>query len=82
MFARYIVTPVLLVWCTFLVGKFLLTDRDHLQLSGANSHLPYWVAVAAVIGFAMWGNEPDVWRYGQPGPGGRCRPICPQERSS
>jgi purine-cytosine permease-like protein len=68
MFARYIVTPVLLIWCTFLVGKFLLTDRDHLQLSGANSHLPYWVAVAAVIGFAMWGNEPDVWRYGQPRP--------------
>jgi hypothetical protein len=24
------------------------------------THLPYSVAVAAVIGFAMWGNEPDI----------------------
>jgi purine-cytosine permease-like protein len=28
--------------------------------------MPFWVAVVAVIGFAMWGNEPDFWRYGKP----------------
>ena len=28
--------------------------------------LPFWVAVGAVIGFSMWGNEPDFWRYGKP----------------
>ena len=27
---------------------------------------PFWVAVVAVIGFSMWGNEPDFWRYGRP----------------
>jgi hypothetical protein len=36
-------------------------------LTGTHAgHLGYWVAVAAVIGFAMWGNEADVWRYGRP----------------
>jgi hypothetical protein len=64
-FARYVVTPVLLVWCTYLVAKFLITDHDHVQPVGSHSHLPLCVAVAAVIGFAMWGNEPDIWRYGQ-----------------
>jgi purine-cytosine permease-like protein len=30
------------------------------------SGLPFWVAVVAVIGFSMWGNEPDFWRFGRP----------------
>jgi purine-cytosine permease-like protein len=67
-FARYLVTPVLAVWCGYLVVKGFAVDAGSLRgPSGEHlGHLPYWVAVAAVIGFAMWGNEPDIWRYGRP----------------
>src|SRR6266516_4208058 len=57
-FARYLVTPILILWCLYLVLKGFISDGGHLGGSPAGS-LPYWVAVAAVIGFAMWGNEPD-----------------------
>ena len=64
-FARYLVTPILIIWAIYMVAKGLIADGGHLGGSPQGS-LPYWVAVAAVIGFAMWGNEPDFWRYGKP----------------
>jgi purine-cytosine permease-like protein len=65
-FARYLVTPLILVWIAYLVIKVLVTDGGSLGGTPSGAGLPFWVAVAAVIGFAMWGNEPDVWRYGKP----------------
>src|SRR5712691_5478299 len=69
-FARYLVTPILILWCLYLVIKGFATDSGslgglHNVPKGAFA-LPFWVAVVAVIGFSMWGNEPDVWRYGKP----------------
>jgi purine-cytosine permease-like protein len=64
-FARYLVTPILILWCIYMVFKALISDSGHLGGSPTGT-LPYWVAVAAVIGFSMWGNEPDFWRYGRP----------------
>ncbi len=65
-FARYLVTPFLILWCLYLVIKGAI--HSHGQLGGTphGSGLPFWVAVVAVIGFSMWGNEPDVWRYAKP----------------
>jgi purine-cytosine permease-like protein len=66
-FARYLVTPVLILWCIYMVLKAVISD--HAKLGGtphASFSLPFWVAVVAVIGFSMWGNEPDFWRYGKP----------------
>jgi purine-cytosine permease-like protein len=67
-FARYLVTPILLLWCGYLVLKGLVVGAavPRVQHWVPVTHLPYSVAVAAVIGFAMWGNEPDIWRYGKP----------------
>ncbi len=66
-FARYLVTPILILWCLYMVLKAAITDGGKL---GGTPHaafsLPFWVAVVAVIGFSMWGNEPDFWRYGKP----------------
>ena len=66
-FARYLVTPILILWCIYMVLKAVITDGGKL---GGTPHaafsLPFWVAVVAVIGFSMWGNEPDFWRYGKP----------------
>jgi purine-cytosine permease-like protein len=64
-FARYLVTPILIVWCIYLVLKGFISDGGNLGGTPGGS-LPFWVAVAAVIGFSMWGNEPDFWRYGRP----------------
>ena len=66
-FARYLVTPILILWCVYMVLKAIISD--HAKLSGTppqSFSLPFWVAVVAVIGFSMWGNEPDFWRYGRP----------------
>jgi purine-cytosine permease-like protein len=68
-FARYLVTPLLILWCIYLVIKGFAADSGSLggspKITNGFNH-PYWVAVVAVIGFAMWGNEPDIWRYGKP----------------
>ena len=52
---RCLVTPVLVLWRGYLVLKGFLVDGNHLQ--GTPGTLPFWVAVAAVLGFAMWGND-------------------------
>lgn len=67
-FARYLVTPIFVLWCGYLVVKGLIVGAavPRVHNSVPVTHLPYSVAVAAVIGFARWGNEPDIWRYGKP----------------
>jgi purine-cytosine permease-like protein len=65
-FARYLVTPILILWCLYMVIKGFISDGGHFHGTPAGGGLPFWVAVVAVIGFSMWGNEPDFWRYGKP----------------
>ena len=65
-FARYLVTPLIIVWVAYMVIKAATTDSSKLGGTPHGAGLPFWVGVVAVIGFAMWGNEPDVWRYGKP----------------
>jgi purine-cytosine permease-like protein len=64
-FARYLVTPILILWCIYMVLKGFIADGGHLGGS-PHGNMTFWVAVVAVIGFSMWGNEPDFWRYGRP----------------
>ena len=66
MFARYLVTPLLILWGLYMVIKGFATDSGSFSGTPKGSGLPLWVAVGAVIGFSMWGNEPDFWRYGKP----------------
>jgi len=66
-FARYIVTPLIILWVVYLVIKVLTTNasilNDHPKGGGG---LSFFAGVGVVIGFAMWGNEPDIFRYGKP----------------
>src|SRR5437868_633025 len=55
-----------ILWCISLVLKVFFADGGKLGGTPQGSGLPLWVAVSAVIGFSMWGNEPDFWRYGKP----------------
>jgi hypothetical protein len=47
------------------VLKGFITDSGHLG-GTPGGNMPFWVAIGAAIGFSMWGNEPDFWRYGKP----------------
>jgi len=65
-FARYLVTPLIILWVVYLVIKAASTDSGSLGGTPSGTAIPFWLGVTAVIGFAMWGNEPDVWRFGKP----------------
>jgi purine-cytosine permease-like protein len=58
-FARYLVTPILILWALYMVIKGFATDSGSFSGTPKGGGLPTWVAVGAVIGFSMWGNEPD-----------------------
>jgi purine-cytosine permease-like protein len=64
--ARYIVTPLAIVWIGYLVVKTMITSPHVLGTAPHMVTLPLWAAVGGIVGNAMWGNEPDVWRYGKP----------------
>ncbi|MDQ2729483.1 MAG: hypothetical protein M3Y91_16850 [Actinomycetota bacterium] len=65
--ARYVVTPVAIVWVVYLVLRVVFTHHHLLSaVPHAGTSLPMWAAIGAITGNDMWGNEPDVWRYGQP----------------
>jgi purine-cytosine permease-like protein len=65
--ARYVVTPVAILWVVYLVLKVVFTHHHLLStVPHVGSSLPIWAAIGAIVGNDMWGNEPDVWRYGQP----------------
>jgi purine-cytosine permease-like protein len=67
-FARWFVTPALVLWVLYLVIKVIVTDGD--ELGGAPPDAlagqGFWALVGIVIGVCTWGNEPDVFRYGKP----------------
>jgi purine-cytosine permease-like protein len=66
-FARYLVTPLMFLWILYLVIKGLTKGSSFLGAHPhTSSHLSFWLALGAVIGFAIWGNEQDLFRYGKP----------------
>jgi purine-cytosine permease-like protein len=66
-FARYVVTPMIILWVLYLVIRGIF---DHSALLSAHpknvAGFTFWQSVGTVLGFAMWGNEPDLFRYGKP----------------
>jgi purine-cytosine permease-like protein len=66
-FARYLVTPLIVIWVLYLVIKVLVSYSGILndQPKGGGG-LSFLAGVAVVIGFAMWGNEQDIFRFGKP----------------
>src|ERR687887_2683045 len=65
-FARYLVTPILILWCVYMVVKAAVHSHGQLGGTPQGSGLPLWVAVTAVIGFSMGGDEPDFLGFGKP----------------
>src|SRR5207245_5102697 len=65
-FARYLVAPLMIVWVAYFVIRAFVSDGSSLHALPSGGGLSFWAAVGSVIGFAMWGNEPDIWRFGKP----------------
>jgi purine-cytosine permease-like protein len=67
-FARYLAAPLLLglVGYTF----FKVAPTCPVTALTVLPHVPLLTALTSVsgyvVGFAVWGNEPDYWRYGKP----------------
>jgi len=68
-FARYIAGPMLIAWVVLTFVKATAACSS-VVLAAPPTH-PFSYALmlvsAAVIGYAVWGNEADYWRYGKPG---------------
>jgi purine-cytosine permease-like protein len=65
-FARYVVTPLVMIWVAYMVIKGLTTG-SHLGAHPKNVlGLSIWQIIGVIVGSAMWGNEPDILRYGKP----------------
>jgi cytosine permease len=67
-FARYLAAPILIAWVgyTFLKASFscpsaVLSVHPHVSFGSALTSVS-----AFIVGFSVWGNEADYWRYGKP----------------
>jgi purine-cytosine permease-like protein len=67
-FARYVAAPSLILWVGYTLVKALGSAPPEVLASPAHCSLPVALTgvSAVVLGFAVWGNEPDYWRYGKP----------------
>jgi purine-cytosine permease-like protein len=66
-YARYIVTPLMVLWIMYLVIKGFTEGSDFLGATPeTDSPMSFWLALGAVVGFSIWGNEPDLFRFGKP----------------
>ena len=67
-FARFVAAPLLLIWIGISFVKAFPSSPG--ELLNAVPHQGNWMALCSissfVVGFSVWGNEPDYWRYAKP----------------
>ncbi len=67
-FARYFAAPVLIAWVVYTFAKAVWASP--ITVLSEPSHVSFATAFTAIssfiIGFALWGNEADYWRYSKP----------------
>ena len=66
--ARYVVTPIVLLWIAYLMIKAFGTEPS--SVLGAHpktiATMTTMQGIMAILGVCVWGDEPDFWRYGKP----------------
>jgi len=67
-FARYFAAPMLVLWVVYTFFKVVPTVSPQVWSAPAPISFMSALTIASsfVIGFAVWGNEPDYWRYSKP----------------
>ena len=67
-FARFVAAPLLLVWVGISIVKAMPPNVGELMMVAPTAG--NWHALCSisgfVVGFSVWGNEPDYWRYAKP----------------
>ncbi len=68
-FARYLAAPVLIVWVglTFFKAAAACPPTVFAMAPHQTFTQALTLVSAFVVGYGVWGNEPDYWRYGKPG---------------
>jgi purine-cytosine permease-like protein len=74
-FARWVAAPITVLWVGWMVIKGLLETSGHVLHSHVHvaAATPFVIGVTIAIGFATYGNEPDLFRYAKP----RVRSVVP-----
>ena len=69
-FARYVAGPLTILWVAWMVIKGLTETSGHVlssHMPGTSAtSLPLVTGIIIAIGFATYGNEPDLFRYAKP----------------
>jgi purine-cytosine permease-like protein len=65
-YARYIVTPLLVGWVLYLVIRGVAQGNVIGFVPKVTAPLSAVAAISIVTSLAIWGAEPDFWRYGKP----------------
>ncbi len=68
-FARFMAAPALIIWVGYTFFKALASGTNAAvvaPLHCSNMHA-LTLTSSFIVGFAVWGNEPDYWRYSKPG---------------
>lgn len=67
-FARFVAAPVMICWIGFTFLKAATNYPDGILTQ--TPHVPFFTALTSissfVIGYAVWGNELDYWRFSRP----------------
>lgn len=67
-FARYLAAPILIAWVgfTFCKASVAMTPAVFAGAPHQSFTQALTLVSAFVVGYGVWGNEPDYWRYGKP----------------
>lgn len=67
-FARFVAAPIMIAWICYAFCKAIalcpakiVGETPHISLASAMT-----ISSSFIIGYAVWGNEADYWRYGKP----------------
>lgn len=64
-FARYFAAPILIAWVCYTFGKAIYSTPVSVLVEPSRvSFAAAFTAISSfIIGFALWGNEADYWRF-------------------
>jgi cytosine permease len=67
-FARYFAAPVLILWVGYTFCKVLPTCPASVFTAAEPHSMTFALSTisAFVVGYSVWGNEADYWRYSRP----------------
>lgn len=68
-FARFFAAPVLIAWVCFTFVKALGSCPPNVMQEVSHVSTPAALTLVSsfIIGYSIWGNEADYWRYSKPG---------------